>query len=72
MSDSISFQSFISSLDDPRQSWKTGYPLDEVMLLSLCGVISGCENFVDIALYGEEKLDTSIYLSFFLVFLFEL
>ena len=27
------------------------------MLLSLCGVISGCENFVDIALYGEEKLD---------------
>ena len=57
MSDSISFQSFISSLDDPRQSWKTRYPLDEVMLLSLCGVISGCENFVDIALYGEEKLD---------------
>ena len=31
------------------------YPLDEILLLSLCGVVSGCESFVDIALYGEEK-----------------
>ncbi|MGU9956227.1 MAG: transposase family protein [Arenicellales bacterium WSBS_2016_MAG_OTU3] len=22
----------------------------------LCGVVSGCESFVDVALYGEEKL----------------
>ncbi len=32
------------------------YPLDEILLLSLCGVVSGCESFVDVALYGEEKL----------------
>ena len=33
MSDSLSFQSFISSLEDPREPWKTRYPLDEAMLL---------------------------------------
>ncbi len=32
------------------------YPLDEILLLSLCGVVSGCGSFVDVALYGEEKL----------------
>jgi len=32
------------------------YPLNEILLLSLCGTISGCESFVDIAEYGEEKL----------------
>ena len=36
------------------------YPLDEVLLLSLCGVVSGCESFVDVALYGEEKLGFSL------------
>ncbi len=30
-------------------------PLDEILLLSLCGVVSGCGSFVDVALYGEEK-----------------
>ncbi len=32
------------------------YPLDEILLLNLCGVVSGCGSFVDVALYGEEKL----------------
>ncbi len=32
------------------------YPLDGILLLSLCGVVSGCGSFVDVALYGEEKL----------------
>lgn len=31
--------------------------LDEILLLCLCAVISGSESFVDIAEYGEEKLD---------------
>ena len=52
-----SFQSVISQLEDPRQRAKVRYPLDEVMLLCLCGVICGCESFVDIVEYGEEKLD---------------
>ena len=31
------------------------YPLDGILLSSLCGVVSGCGSFVDVALYGEEK-----------------
>ncbi len=52
----MSFQSFVSAIADPRQQVKVLYPLDEILLLSLCGVVSGCESFVDIVVYGEEKL----------------
>ncbi len=56
MANTPSFQSVMSALPDPRQSGKVVYPLNEILLLSLCGTISGCESFVDIAEYGEEKL----------------
>ncbi len=56
MKKSASFQSVMSAVPDPRQVWKVVYPLNEILLLSLCGTISGCESFVDIAEYGEEKL----------------
>ncbi len=56
MENTVSFQSIASSITDPRQQVKVLYPLDEVLLLCLCGVVSGCESFVDVALYGEEKL----------------
>ena len=52
----LSFQSFVSSLEDPRQQSKVVYPLHEILLLCLCGTLSGCESFVDIVEYGEEKL----------------
>jgi len=32
-------------------------PLDNILPPGLCGVVSGCEGFVDIALHGEEKLE---------------
>ena len=51
-----SFQSVVSNLKDPRQQSKVIYPLHEILLLCLCGVISGCESFVDIVEYGQEKL----------------
>ena len=57
MENTVLFQYFVSSISDPRQETKVLYPLDEILLLSLCGVVSGCESFVDVALYGEEKLD---------------
>ena len=55
MENTVLFQSFASTISDPRQQTKVPYPLDEVLLLSLCGVVSGCGSFVDVALYGEEK-----------------
>ena len=52
----LSFQSFIKDIPDPRQQAKVAYPLDEIMVLSLAAVIAGCDNFVEIAEYGVEKL----------------
>jgi hypothetical protein len=33
------------------------YPLEEVLLLCLLGVLGGAETFVDIARFGEKKID---------------
>jgi len=33
------------------------YPLDEILLLVLLGVLAGCECWVEIARFGEKKLD---------------
>ena len=56
MPNTTSFQSVIQDLPDPRQAGQVVFPLDEILLLSLCGTISGCDSFVEIAEYGEEKL----------------
>jgi len=53
---SIDFISHFSSLKDPRQQAKLLYPLDEVLLLTLCAVLSGAENWVAIAAFGRKKL----------------
>ena len=44
-------------LDDPRQSGKVWYPLDEVLLLCLLAVLAGAEGWVEIAEFGKAKLD---------------
>lgn len=45
-----------SALSDPRQRWKVLYPLPEILLVVLCGVMSGADDFVEIADWAEEKL----------------
>ena len=52
----VDFLESFEPLDDPRQRGKVLYPLDEVLLLVLLGVIAGCESWVEIARYGEKKL----------------
>ena len=52
----VDFLESFEDLDDPRQRGKVLYPLDEVLLLVLLGVIAGCESWVEIARYGEKKL----------------
>jgi predicted transposase YbfD/YdcC len=44
-------------LDDPRQRGKVLYPLDEVLLLVLIGVLAGCECWVEVSRFGDKKLD---------------
>jgi predicted transposase YbfD/YdcC len=51
------FLNHFKELRDPRQPGKVVYPLDEILLLCLLAVLAGSENFTEIALFGEKKLD---------------
>jgi len=46
-----------SALSDPRQQWRVVYPLPEILLLVLCATLSGMEDFVEIRLWGEQRLE---------------
>ena len=48
---------YFSALDDPRQSWKVCYPLEEVLLIVLCATMAGAEDFVQIERWGNRKPD---------------
>ena len=55
--ETIVFLDHFRELPDPRQRGKVLYPLDEVLLLCLLAVLAGAETFVDIALFGQMKLE---------------
>ena len=44
-------------LDDPRQSGKVAYPLNEMLLQCLLAVLAGADRWVEIALFGKRNLD---------------
>ena len=44
-------------LDDHRRSWKVTSPLPEVQLIVLCTTMAGAEDFVQIELWANRKLD---------------
>lgn len=52
----VEFLEHFDSLEDPRQRAKVLYPLEEILLLCLLGVLAGCESWVEIARFGEKKL----------------
>ena len=54
--ETVVFLSHFKDLHDPRQQGKVAYPLDEVLLLCLLGVLAGAEAFTEIALFGVKKL----------------
>lgn len=56
---------YFSSLEDPRRSWKTVYPLDEILLIVLAGVMARVDNFVEIAYWADRK---PAFLRLFLLF----
>jgi predicted transposase YbfD/YdcC len=41
---------------DPRESWRVAHPLPEVLLLVVCGSMASCDDFDDIAAWGEAHL----------------
>ena len=55
--ESVVFLGHFKGLRDPRQRGKVVYPLDEVLLLCLLAVLAGAEHIVDIARFGDKKLE---------------
>ena len=55
--EAVVFLDYFEDLPDTRQPGKVIYPLAEVLLLCLLAVLAGAETFVDIARFGEKKLD---------------
>lgn len=52
----LDFLTHFADLPDPRQALKVLYPLDEVLLLTLCAVICGADGWVAVSLFGKAKL----------------
>ena len=59
------FLCHFDELDNPRIDRKKLYPLDEILLVVLCGRICGAQSWRDFVTFGEEKFG---YLKRFLSF----
>jgi hypothetical protein len=46
----------LSRIDDPRSEKNRLYPLEEVLLLCICAVVSGADGWQSIADFGRNKL----------------
>ena len=53
----IEWLQHFEQLDDPRQSGKVAYPLEEMLLQCLLAVLAGADSWVEIAEFGKKKLD---------------
>lgn len=54
---SIAFLDFFSELEDPRIDRHKLYPLDEILLTTLCAYICDGQSWEDIQEYGETRLE---------------
>lgn len=45
-----------AEVSDPREAWRVAHPLPEVLLLVVCATIASCDDFDDIAAWGEAHL----------------
>jgi predicted transposase YbfD/YdcC len=46
-----------STIEDPREPWRVAHPLEEVLLLVVCGTICDCDDYDLIAEWGAAHLD---------------
>ena len=51
----ISIKDHFSALSDPRILRKTRHKLVDVIVIALCAVIAGADDWVEIAAFGKEK-----------------
>ncbi|GCI73706.1 H repeat-associated protein [Escherichia coli] len=51
----------ISIIPDYRQAWKVEHKLSDILLLTICAVISGAEGWEDIEDFGEKHPDSTMH-----------
>ncbi|MEQ9409316.1 MAG: ISAs1 family transposase, partial [Fuerstiella sp.] len=56
MSSPASFVNHFSEVTDPRRG-EPVYPLENILFIAVCAVISGADDFVAIAKFGRSKQD---------------
>lgn len=56
MGDIVSIKEAFGDLRDPR-SRPPAYELSEILVIALCAILCGADNWVAIQAWGEEKLD---------------
>jgi predicted transposase YbfD/YdcC len=54
---SLSVVDHFAKLADPRINRTRRHELFDIIVMTICGVICGCKNWVEIEVYGKKKLD---------------
>jgi predicted transposase YbfD/YdcC len=57
MTNEISFLDFFKDIEDPRIDRKKLYSVSEILLTTLCAVISGAEGWLDVETFGNAKIN---------------
>jgi len=56
MTPEVGFLDYFKNLPDHRIERRKLYPVEEILLLTFCGIISGCDSWEDIEIFGKTKL----------------
>ena len=51
------FKEIFSSVKDPRVNRTKKHPLLDIIALSICRIIAGCENFEEISYFGKAHIE---------------
>lgn len=54
---SVPFLTYFSRMEDMRVPGMVLYPLEEILFLTLCGVLCGFDDFDETVMWGQEQLD---------------
>ena len=65
MTSNVDFLNYFKNLPDHRIERRKLYPTEEILLLTFCEIISGCDSWEDIEIFGKTKLtELRVYLPF--------
>ncbi len=53
----VGFIDFFSRIPDHRLARRKLHPVEEILLVTFCGMIAGCDNWEDLELFGKTKID---------------